>query len=113
LPVGSTAIPGWTTTEAELIWGRNGNIFGITTPYGMWGLDLTGTYDTLPFGGVTQTIPTAPGKRYLFLISLGSNADWQGANGRKEVRVTCGSTSTNFSFQPTCGAGNEWRTFHF
>lgn len=41
LPAGATAIPGWTTLNAELIWARNDNIYA-QSPFGSFFLDLTG-----------------------------------------------------------------------
>jgi hypothetical protein len=48
LPTGSTAIPGWTTTNGELAWLVSGT-YGLTTPYGSYFLDLTGYHDASPY----------------------------------------------------------------
>ena len=47
LAVGSTDIPNWTTTNAELSRDISG-VDGITTPYGSYFLDLTGAHDSSP-----------------------------------------------------------------
>ncbi len=60
LSPGSTNIPGWTTTNAELTW--DGPDVGIspslTAAQGSDFLDLTGVHDSPPYGAVFQTIAT-------------------------------------------------------
>ena len=113
LPSGSVAIPGWTTTSAELTWVDNTNSFGVATPFGRYSLDLTGYHDAVPYAGITQTIPTVPGKKYRLSLSLGSNADFPNAGGQKSVSVCAGSSGTTFTLQPTNATGNQWETFSF
>lgn len=113
LPPASAAIPGWTTTTAELAWVDNTNTFGAATPYGRCSLELTGYHDGWPYGGLTQTIPTVPGQGYRLSLSLGSNQDYPNAGGQKSVTVCAGSSSTNFTFTPTASTGNQWETFSF
>ena len=65
VPPGSSVIPGWTVVNAALLWGGI-NDYGVAlpsgpaTPFGHFYVDLTGSLDTLPYAGVTQTIATAP-----------------------------------------------------
>lgn len=113
LPSGSSTIPGWTTTSAELAWVDNANTFGAGTPFGTHSLDLTGYHDGVPYGGVTQTIPTTPGQTYRLSLALGSNADYVGAGFPKSVFVCAGSTGTVFALFPTNVTGNLWQTFTF
>ncbi len=110
LPLGSTEIPGWTTTGGELIWGINQNSFGPTTPYGELFLDLTGYHDSPPFGGVTQTIATTPGQSYEVALALGTDEDSPVYRGPVTVTIDAGSTSESFTFTPS-GTGNQWQTF--
>lgn len=113
LPAGSTVIPGWTTTDAELAWSRNDNTFGGATPFGAFYLDLTGYHDQPPYAGVRQTVATTPGQTYRLTLSLGSNAEYPGAAGQKQVAVSCGNARTTFTFDPVGTSNNEWGTFHF
>jgi hypothetical protein len=78
LSPGSTNIPGWTTTNAELTW--DGPLLGISPPLtaaqGSDFLDLTGNYDSPPYGGVFQTIATTPGQEYQISFEVGSDKDY-------------------------------------
>jgi hypothetical protein len=113
LPAGSTNIPGWTTTAAELAWVSNTNTFGAATPFGVFSLELTGYHDARPYGGVMQTIATVPGQQYRLSLALGSNADYPGAGGQKSVSVCVDSASTTFTLSPTNASGNLWSDFSF
>jgi hypothetical protein len=113
LPAGSDTLPGWVTTSAELAWVDNANTFGAGTPFGTHSLDLTGYHDHRPYAGVSQTIPTVPGKNYRLSLSLGSNADFPGAGGQKAVSICAGSSGTNITFSPSNATGNEWQRFSF
>lgn len=110
LSAGSSTIPGWTTAVAELAWVDNVNSFGATTPFGTHLLDLSGYHDGLPYGGLKQTIQTEPGRAYRLSLSLGSNADYPGAGGRKSVLACVGSEGAVLSMTPTNTTGNEWKT---
>jgi hypothetical protein len=113
LQPGSTIIPGWTITDAELAWGDNANTFGAITPFGQCFVELTGYHDQLPYSGVRQVIATTPGQRYRLSLSLGSNSEYTGAGGQKQVRVQCGEAATTFTFDPVGTPVNEWSTFSF
>jgi hypothetical protein len=110
LPIGSTGIPGWTTTNAELAWAINGNPFGPRTVDGSLFLDLTGYHDALPFGGVTQMLTTQPNEGYRLRFSLGSDEDRSPYRGPMSVAVTIGTETRNFTFTPA-GTGNQWGEF--
>jgi Protein of unknown function (DUF642)/PEP-CTERM motif len=76
---GSTVMTGWTTVGNFVSW------IGPTSPWllsaqdGSYFLDLTGYQTGAPFGGVTQTIATTPGKQYDLSFYLGSyTAVWGG-----------------------------------
>jgi len=75
LSPGSTYIPGWTTTNAELT--VDGPLLGINPPLtaaeGSDFLDLTGSHDFAPYGGVFQTIATTQGQQYQISFEVGSD----------------------------------------
>lgn len=107
---GKTTIPGWTTVEAELIWGANDNAFGPASPYGHFLVDLTGYHDSPPYGGLTQIISTSPNQTYRISFSLGARQDNPLYRGPMSIRVTAGSSSNMFTFEAT-GDANQWGTF--
>jgi hypothetical protein len=107
---GSTVIPGWTTTTAELAWGKNGNVDGIATPYESFFVELAGNHNYFPYGGVTQTINTTVDQQYTLSLSLGTFNPT--APGPISVTATAGSTSQTFTSNPS-GTGNQWNNFSF
>ena len=112
LPAGSTDIPGWTVTDAEIVWGINGNAFGPRSPFGSLFVDLTGYHDGTPYGGVSQMLATTPGQAYRLTFSLGADEDVVAYRGPVSVGVTVGSVSNVFTLTPAGGAtGNVWLTF--
>ncbi len=115
LPNGSTAIPGWTTTLAELSWIENktGDIFAASTPTGDFAVDLTGSQDAQPLAGVTQTITTVPGQSYRLSLSLGANSSIPDAQGPKKVGVTAGNQGTTLIFIPPNRGPNDWGALSF
>ena len=110
LPPGSTEIPGWTTTTAELLWGVNANTHGPRSPFGSVFVDLTGYHDAPLYGGLTQTLNTSPGQTYQLSFSVGAQQDFTSFRGPMTVSVTAGSTSNSFTFAPT-NTGDQWGTF--
>ena len=75
LPVGSTAMPGWTVAGSEaLAWIGPANPFSLTASAGNYFLDLTGYNSGGPFSGVTQSITTVPGSTYQLSVDLGSSS---------------------------------------
>ena len=102
LAPGSGAIPGWSIIDAEVIWGDDINDFGPTTPFGEFGLDLTGYHDSQPFGGVQQTIATTPRASYRMSVALGTyNALWF---GQVAVELRAGTTSEEL-------VGEDWKIY--
>lgn len=114
VPVGSTAITGWTVTgNDEIAWINLNNPAGfqwgdLTPSDGDWFLDLTEFPAGAPFGGVSQDINTVVGESYALSFDLGSSTDW--GNVPSAITVNAGSTSQTFtSAQPT--NTNEWTTY--
>src|SRR4029434_1630449 len=73
LPIGSTAMTGWTVVNSELAWGTTPNSATIVPFQGSFFLDLQG--DGIfgePYGGVSQTIATAVGQQYRMSFNLGT-----------------------------------------
>jgi hypothetical protein len=110
LPIGSTTIPGWTVTNAELLWGVNGNIHGPRTPHGSLFLNLSGYHGGEPYGGITQVLATTPNQTYRLSFALGTDEDRTYNRGPVSVSVRAGSASNSFTFAPG-GSGNQWGTF--
>jgi len=83
LSPGSTNIPAWTTTNAELTW--DGGALSIsprlTAAQGYDFLDLTGTHDAPPYGAVFQTMTTLIGQQYQVSFELGSDKYWDAYYG--------------------------------
>jgi hypothetical protein len=72
LASGSTAIPGWTTTNGTFTaWIQNGNPWAIPASDGSFFLDLTGYSDSGTYGGVTQSFATTIGAQYTLTFDLG------------------------------------------
>ena len=114
VPVGSTAITGWTVIGSDQIaWidinNPGGFQWGDLVPSdGEWFLDLTEFPAGAPFGGVSQDINTVVGENYTLSFDLGSSTDW--GNVPSAITANAGSASQTFtSAQPT--NTNEWTTF--
>jgi hypothetical protein len=108
LPLGSTAMPGWTVVgqDGSLAWiGPTNPFSGLTASDGSYFLDLTAYRDAPPYGGVAQTITTIPGNFYLLSFDLGSSL-FQGIPDG--ILATAGSTSENFI--STLVGTNQWQT---
>lgn len=112
LPAGATAIPDWTVTTAELLWGINGNSYGPRSPFGSFFIDLTGYHDSPPFAGVSQSLLTLPGQAYRLTFALGAYQDVFAYRGPMTVGVSIGSVSNIFTLAPSVSAtGNVWMAF--
>ena len=115
LEPGSTAIPFWTTTNAEIHWTYNVNNLGpepLTTPFGNYFLDLTGFHDSYPYGGITQWINTITGENYALSFALGlynGEAD-PSLVGPISVLASAGTTSQTFTFNSSA-PGNQQGQF--
>ena len=115
LQPGSTVIPFWTTTNAEIVWSSNNNNYAnpgpLTTPFGNYSLDLTGYHDTPPYGGVTQWIHTIAGENYTLFFALGVyNGSNLGVAGPISVLVSAGATSQTFIYN-SLSPGSQWGEF--
>ena len=111
LAVGSTAIPGWTVTNAEIAFGTNG-VYGLATPYGSQFVDLTGYHDSVPYGGITQNIATITGTSYHLSFALGADQSSSIYSGPVSAAASAGGASQAFTFTPALGStGNQWGTF--
>jgi hypothetical protein len=92
---GSTVMTGWTTTGNFVSWIGPTNPFLLSAQDGKYFLDLTGYHTGAPFGGVTQTIATTPGKQYELSFYLGSyTAVW----GGPPVSITAAAGATTGLF---------------
>ena len=109
LPAGSTAIPGWTTLNAESIWASNASPFPPRTIHGNYSIDLTGYHDFPPFAGIQQTIDTVAGQTYRLTLALGTYEDDNRYQGPVTVRVTIAGGSKDITFTPD-GPGNQWQS---
>lgn len=105
LPVGSTAMTGWTVVSGELAWGRNDNPFvGAAATSGSFALDLTGFHDSIPYAGVTQTVSTTPGTFYLLSFDLISDESDSRYKGPMSITASADSTSAPFTFTAPAGS---------
>lgn len=103
LPSGSTAIPGWTTTNGTFTaWIMNGNPYGISASNGSFFLDLTGYSDSGTYGGVTQTFLTVAGTDYVVTFDIGYGGDSTAFGGPVKVEASAAGTSETF----TSGSGS-------
>jgi uncharacterized protein DUF642 len=109
LPRHSTNILGWTTTTAELAWITNSTPLGLMTPYGSMFLDLTGFHDSVPYGGVAQTVATTVGQSYALSFSLGVDEASSSFKGPVSVQASVQSGAEFF----TTADGASWQPFSF
>ncbi len=107
LPGGSTAIPGWTTTD-------NGVEWFLPSPVSPSGGDVVDlACYVYSAGGIQQTIPTVSGQTYAIDFWLGTQAS-SGRDGTCEIVVDAAGTTQTFSATNPTGAA-VWfpRTFTF
>ena len=105
-------LPGWSLLGDDVLWCSNTNALGLRSPYGEWFLDLTGTRDIPPYGGVTQTIATTPQTSYELRFALGTHQDLAAFRGPVTVAVSVGTVTNTFTLAPdTRSVGNIWQTF--
>ena len=91
LGVGSTVITGWTVSQATIDY--IGTYWQASE--GSRNLDLSG----LNAGGIQQTFNTTVGDTYRVTFDLAGNTD--GSPTIKEMRVSAGGSSADFSFNTT------------
>jgi hypothetical protein len=119
LSSGSTNIPGWTTTNAGLNW--NGPLIGIsptlTAAQGSDFLDLTGSYDSPPYGAVFQTLTTTIGQQYQVSFELGSDkyydSYYTGTFTAPAVTVSLNGIVAFSAANDFPNLSNYWQTWSF
>lgn len=98
---GSTAIPGWTTTDSGLEWYIPAAFGDTPAPDGDYVVDLANY--TFSAGGIAQTFPTVPGRIYEIGFHLGTSRA-SGRDGTCEIVVAAGSSSEVYSAVNPSGA---------
>lgn len=110
--IGSTAIPGWTvinhdsttqtaTNNRDIAVLGNG-AFGLSTPFGIDFVDLTGYNDNPAYAGVGQTITTSIGQAYNLTFWLGASLTDGRYAGPVSALVYFGAqTATAFNTGPS------------
>jgi hypothetical protein len=117
IQAGGAAPPGWTVVNNNEFWFSSSNSYsGLTSSPGngsMYAIDLTGQANTLPFGGLEQTIATVVGVKYQLTFALGASTVWNSAANAGSA-LTASATGTSllasqlFSLTPT--SDNSWAT---
>jgi len=119
LSPGSTNIPGWTTTNAELTW--DGGALSIspklTAAQGYDFLNLNATHDAPPYGAVYQTMTTTIGQQFQVSFELGSDKYWDAYyGGTFTAPVVAVSLNGSVVFSATNNfpaLTNYWQTWSF
>lgn len=116
LPVGSTALTGWSIVGGEVVELKNINFWDLTPSDGNYFLDLTG-YTNVGFPkGVSQTLTNlTAGQTYSFNMDLGIRNGACGSSdctGPIQVSTSIGNTSQTFTHN-SFDSGNIWGTFGF
>ncbi len=94
LPGGSTAIPGWVTTDTGVEWYKPAAFGDVAAPNGLYVVDLANYIFSA--GGIQQTIPTVVGQAYVFQFFLGTNQQ-SGRDGTCEIVVSAAAQSQTFT----------------
>ncbi len=116
LSAGSTVIPGWTIgpNGIDWIWSLSSGPCCDWAPQGDRTIDLNGS-PSQNGGAIRQTIQTQPGKHYKFSMRGLSNACCSEVGGQKIMRLTLGSSSSEYVFitlggpSPECDSMNWTR----
>jgi len=107
---GSTAIPGWTTTDSGVEWFGGPGYPGYAHD-GQYLVDLANYVYSA--GGVQQTFATSPGQAYEISFWLGSHAV-SGRDGTAQIVVSADAQSQTFSISaPSSAVLWQSRTFTF
>lgn len=111
LPGGSTAIPGWVTTDTGVEW-FNPVGYGIgSAPDGQYIVDLANYVYSA--GGIQQTFATVPGGSYTVFFYFGSSTA-SGRSGNAVIDVSAGATTQTYSLSnPAAVVAWQTRTFTF
>jgi len=117
LPIGSTAITGWTVINDSMAWGKYPNSAVNVHPAiprdGTFFLDLQGDgVQNAPFGGVSQSIATITGRKYVLRFNLGTQQDAGSPFTHGPISVSAGAdaTTSTFTYNPS-GTGSQWQEF--
>jgi hypothetical protein len=109
--IGTSNITGWTVVANDgttvdngknVLWINNGS-YGLSTPFGTYFLDLTGTTDSTPYDGVTQSIATVSGQQYVLTFDLGVSTNGGPFSGTISVDADINSSPTLFTDNGTTG----------
>jgi hypothetical protein len=104
LSVGSTAMTGWTVTDAKIAWIGPLNPFELSASEGSYFLDLTGYHDSTPYGGVAQqNISTLSGGQYKLEFDLGSSTKYVLPSA-----ITASAGLNSHLFTSTLSSLNGW-----
>lgn len=95
LGVGATALAGWSVVSNEVAWIGPSNPFGFGASDGAYSLDLQSYTDGAPYGGVTQSVATTAGARYLLTFDLGA------FEGVSQITASAGDASGVFTSPAT------------
>lgn len=93
LPGGSTAIPGWTTTDTGVEWFQ-AQVYGSPAPDGQYVVDLANYIYSA--GGLQQTFATQPGTVQVIAFMLGTSQSF-GRDGTCEIVVTADGVTETFT----------------
>jgi len=107
LPVGSTAMNGWTVTDDLIAWIGPVNPWSLAASEGDFFLDLTDFATGSPFGGVSQNITTVAGQSYEISFDLGSSNLW----GRPSAIEASAAGFSNIFTSSTVGGVSDWDRF--
>ena len=107
LPIGSTAMSGWTVTDDLIAWIGPVNPWSLTASEGDFFLDLTDFATGSPFGGVSQNITTVAGQSYELSFDLGSSNIW----GRPSAIEAGAAGFSNIFTSSTVGGTSDWDRF--
>jgi hypothetical protein len=111
LPGGSSAVPGWITSDTGVEWFLPSNFGYTNSPDGGYAVDLANTIFSA--GGIFQSFATTPAQSYQVSFWFGSQVA-SGRDGTAEITVSAAATTQNFSIT-TVGSDITWeaRTFSF
>lgn len=101
---GSTAIPGWTTTDSGAEWFQPTAYGYAAAPDGLYIVDVANYVYSA--GGIRQSFATVPGASYAIDFRLGTHAA-SGRDGTCQVVVDADGQSQVFS-HATAGAAIAW-----
>jgi hypothetical protein len=121
LSPGSTNIPGWTTTNAEITLDGPMLVKSLNPVLSAADendfLDLSGVHDAVPYGGVFQTVTTAIGQQYQVSFEIGSDKYWDSYyTGTFAPPVVTVSLNGVVAFSATNNfpnLSNYWQTWSF